>query len=62
MAEQFNFIKGPSFLVLLKCIAPAINSFPVPDSPVIRTVASDGATCATTSRSFTMESLRPIMF
>ena len=32
-------------------MAPAIISLPVPDSPVIKTVASEGATWATVSRS-----------
>jgi len=32
-------------------MAPAISSFPVPDSPVIRTVASVGAIWTTVSRS-----------
>ncbi len=62
MAAQLIFTKGPSRRGLLKWMAPAIISLPVPDSPVMRTVASAGATWATVSRSRTMAGALPMRF
>ena len=49
MAEQLTAIKGLSFRALLWWIALAINSFPVPVSPTISTVALVGATISISS-------------
>jgi hypothetical protein len=46
-AAQLTLIKGFSARALLECRALAISSLPVPLSPVIKTVASVGATRAT---------------
>jgi len=51
IAPQLTTTNGPSQRSELACRACATTSFPVPDSPVIRTVASVGAmrwTVATT--------------
>lgn len=43
MAAQLTRISGRAFLSLAECIACAISSFPVPDSPTINTLESVGA-------------------
>ena len=49
-AAQFRSIKGLSPRLLKRWIACAISSLPTPDSPVIRTDVSDGATRWTSRR------------
>ena len=61
IAAQFRLTNAPSRRALLTCSAPATTSLPVPDSPLISTVASDGATWATVSSSRSMAGLRPTM-
>jgi len=61
-AAQLIFTKDASRRLLLKWIALAIISFPVPDSPVISTVACVAATCSTISRSRIIALLWPIRF
>ncbi len=51
MAAQFTRINGRPLRRLASWIARAINSMPVPDSPVIITVASVPATRSTCARS-----------
>ncbi len=43
-AAQLTFTSGCGLRLLARCSASATSSLPVPDSPVMRTVASDGAT------------------
>ena len=43
-AAQLTLISGCGLRLLARCSASATSSLPVPDSPVMRTVASDGAT------------------
>ncbi len=54
MAAQFTATSGASALLLLRCTARAASSLPVPFSPVIRTQASVGATCASSCRNSVM--------
>ena len=56
---QLMAIKGLCALRLLRWIARATSSLPVPVSPVIRTVVSFGATLAIVSRIAQMLSLSP---
>ena len=44
MAAQFTSIKGPLALLLFSCSQRATNSLPLPLLPVIKTLASVGAT------------------
>ena len=44
MAAQFTSIKGPLFLKLFSCNQCATSSLPDPLAPVIKTLASLGAT------------------
>ncbi len=46
-AAQCSFTNGPLARGLRSWIAAAISSLPVPDSPVMSTLARDGAICAT---------------
>ena len=46
-AAQWSFTKGPLARGLRSWMAAAISSLPVPDSPVMSTLARDGATWAT---------------
>ena len=43
MAPQSTAINGPSFRELFSCILLEVTSFPVPLSPVIKTVKGVGA-------------------
>lgn len=61
MAAQFILMKDLSLRGELKWMAPAIISLPVPDSPVMSTVASEFAARAVVSRSLTMAGLLPMM-
>ena len=58
IAAQLTRISGRRRRGLASWIARAISSLPVPDSPVISTVASVGATSSTWRRIFWMAALR----
>ena len=58
-AAQLTFTKLPSLLGLLKWMAPAITSFPVPVSPVIRMVVLLAATFFTMPSTFFIWGLSP---
>ena len=60
-AAQFTATNGPRARRLAAWTALATSSLPVPDSPVISTVASVGAMVRTISQSARMDSLRPTM-
>jgi len=59
IAAQFRLIKGKFRRGLIRWIARAINSLPVPVSPRIRTVASVGATTSTCPITRFMAALLP---
>src|ERR1035441_3303708 len=58
-AELFTATNGPSRRELLRWIASATSSFPVPLSPVTRTVASVGATFSMAAKSARIPGLSP---
>ncbi len=62
MAAQFMGTKGADFRELREWIALATSSFPVPDSPVMRTVASVFATLRTTWNTFSISWEIPTIF
>ena len=61
-AAQLNTTIGFAARSLLRCIARATSSLPVPVSPVISTVALVGATLAIFSRSSLIAALVPVSF
>ncbi len=60
MVPQSTAEKDAFLLLLLACIALAINSLPVPLSPEMRTVESVGATFLTISITFFILGLSPM--
>ena len=60
IAAAFSTIKGRSARGLRRCNSPAMSSFPVPLSPVSKTVAWDGATCWTIWETRFQVGLEPI--
>jgi hypothetical protein len=61
MAPQLMGTKGFSARVLLRCRARTRSSLPVPDSPVTRTVLSEGATLARIRNTSCKAELFPII-
>src|SRR5580692_3042776 len=59
MAPQLTRMKALAARFDLRCRARAISSLPVPVSPRMRTVASDGATFATCFSTCRMDSQEP---
>ena len=60
-AAQLTRISGRWLRLLAPWMARAISSFPVPDSPVIRTLASVGATSSIWRSVFCIAALSPMM-
>ena len=61
MAEQLIATKGLADRLDSLWMADAISSFPVPDSPEIRTALSECDILATVSSAFSIVGLRPMI-